>query len=325
MPNAADVIEKYAGNPILTFQDVPWDCTMAYNPSCVKTPEGRYALTFRADEFMDVNTDQIEKLGVVPSKEQKGSIALALSDDGIHFEIRSEPVIEPLPDEEGSLYDPRVTVIDGVYWMTYATSPARGIMNGIAYSDDLTHWTRVHRTLPDNRNALLFPEKVGGLYVRLDRPFGHIFKGGGFDMWIGFSPDMEFWGRHRLVLRAKDVPWGKTKIGPSTPPVRTEKGWLTLFHGVEMREPDQFDWRFTYRTGVMLLDLEDPSKIIGLCPDPIMEPTEDYERIGYRSQVVFPGALIPEDDGTAKIYYGAADQCVALATARLDDLIDLCL
>jgi len=321
---ASDVVVKYPGNPIITFKDVPWHCTMAYNPSCVKTPDGKLALTFRADEFEDVNSDQIEILGVVPAKERHGSIALAMSDDGINFQIHPGAVIEPLPDEEGSLYDPRMTVIDGTYWTTYCTSTSRGIMNGIAYSNDLYNWTRVHRTLPDNRNALLFPEKVGGLYVRLDRPFGHIFLGHNFDMWIGFSPDMEFWGRHSMVLSAKDVPWGSAKVGPSTPPIRTDEGWLLLFHGVERRKPDKFGWASTYRAGVMLLDLEDPSKVIGMCPDPIMEPTEDYECIGYRSDVVFPGALIPEDDGTAKIYYGAADQCVCLATTRIQDLIDLC-
>jgi beta-1,4-mannooligosaccharide/beta-1,4-mannosyl-N-acetylglucosamine phosphorylase len=325
MSKALDVISKYSANPIITFRDVPWPCTGAYNPGGVKTPDGRYALAFRADEFTDINQDQIEKLGVTPAAKKGGSIALALSDDGITFEVHPEPILTPLPDEDDSIYDPRLTMIDGTYWMTYATSTERGILNGIAFSKDLHHWERVHKTLPDNRNALLFPEKVGGLYVRLDRPFGHIFaRGRGFDMWIGYSPDMEFWGRHALVLRAQDIPWGKVKVGPSTPPIRTDAGWLTLFHGVEMGEPDRFDWPFTYRTGVMLLDLEDPSTVVGVCPDPIMEPTEDYENIGYRSHVVFPGAMIPEADGTVKIYYGAADQSVALATANLDDLIGLC-
>ena len=324
MSKAAEVVTKYSGNPIITFKDVPWECTGAYNPGCVKTPDGKYALAFRADEFTDPNEDQIEKLGVKPAKKKGGSIALAMSDDGISFDIHPEPIMKPAPDEDDSIYDPRLTVIDGVYWMTYATSTERGIMNGIARSKDLFSWERVHRTLPDNRNALMFPEKVGGLYVRLDRPFGHIFKGGGYDMWIGFSPDGEFWGRHKLVLRAKDIPWGKMKVGPSTPPIRTDAGWLTLFHGVEMKEPDRFGWNFRYRTGVMLLDLEDPSKIVGMCPDPIMKPTEEYESLGYRSNVVFPGSLVSEDDGTVKIYYGAADQCVALATAKLSDLVDLC-
>lgn len=321
---AQEVITKHEGNPILTFKDVPWHCTMAYNPSCVKTPEGKYALTFRADEFTDINEDQIEKLGVVPAKVKNGSIALALSDDGINFEVQPKAVITPLPDEENSLYDPRMTVIEGKYWMTYCTSTERGIMNGIAYSEDLFNWTRIHRTLPDNRNMLLFPEKVGGLYVRFDRPFGHIFLGHDFDLWISFSPDLEFWGRHQLLLRAKDIPWGKAKIGPSTSPIKTDDGWLTMFHAVENRKADRFGWGSTYRGGVMLLDLEDPTKIIGMCPDPVLEPTEEYEEVGWRSKVVFPGAMIPEDDGTVKIYYGVADQSVALATAKMQDLIDLC-
>jgi len=324
MSPTPDVITKYSGNPIITFKDVPWKCTGAYNPGAVKTPDGRYALMCLAAEYTDPNEDQVNILGVEPAEKARGTILLAFSDDGIHFDIRPEPVITPADDEDDSVYDPRLCVIDGEYWVIYATSTERGIMNGIARSDDLVTWRRVHRTLPDNRNGLLFPERIGGLYARLDRPFGHIFRGKGFDMWTGFSPDGEFWGRHSLILRAEDVPWGHVKVGPSTPPLRMDEGWLVLFHGVEKGEQDRFGWQFKYRTGVMMLDLEDPTKVIGRCEDPIMEPTEEYESLGYRGNVVFPGALVPEDDGTAKIYYGAADQSVCLATCRLQDLIDLC-
>jgi len=147
MSKALDVIKKYSGNPVITFRDVPWPCTGAYNPGGVKTPDGRYALAFRADEFTDINQDQIEKLGVTPAAKKGGSIALALSDDGITFEVHPEPILTPLPDEDDSIYDPRLTMIDGTYWMTYATSTERGILNGIAFSKDLYHWERVHLSL----------------------------------------------------------------------------------------------------------------------------------------------------------------------------------
>ena len=327
MSIATEVVRKHPGNPIITFRDVPWPCTMAYNPGCVRTAHGRYALAFRADEFPEsmINAGQREKLGVVPARDYYQTIAMAFSDDGVDFDIHPAPVLKPLPDEEGRVYDPRLTTIEGVHYMTYATDPERGIMNGIARSTDLLTWERVHRTLPDNRNAVLFPEKVNGLFVRLDRPFARQYVvRRGFDMWIGYSPDLEFWGRHKLVLHHDDIPWGAIKVGPATPPLRTDEGWLALFHGVQKREPDEYGWQLTYRAGVMLLDLEDPSRIIGICPDPIMEPTEEYENVGFRSTVLFPGALIPEADGTVTIYYGAADQSVALATANIDDLLDLC-
>ena len=117
------------------------------------------------------------------------------------------------------------------------------------------------------------------------------------------APAFRWFEGERLLEweHTKDVPWGKAKVGPSTPPVRTDKGWLTLFHGVEMREPDQFGWRFTYRTGVMMLDLADPSKVIGICPDPIMEPTEEYERIGYRIAPEFYGCVQPARSGNERI------------------------
>lgn len=185
-----------------------------------------------------------------------------------------------------------------------------------------------------------FPEKLNGLYARLDRPFRRGYRQEhGYDIWISYSPDMLFWGRHALVLSHLDVPWGAHKIGPAAPPVRTEQGWLVLFHAAVMAEPDGgavLPWKSprgvvtgmtkVYRPGVMLLDLEDPSKIVGRYSGPIMEITAPYEKDPfYRPNAIFPCGVIEEPDGEVKIYYGASDRHIAVAAARIGDLVALCL
>ncbi|HEX2979458.1 MAG TPA: hypothetical protein VHO48_04270 [Anaerolineaceae bacterium] len=146
-----------------------------------------------------------------------------------------------------------------------------------------------------------------------------------------FSPDLRFWGDSHLLLRVEDVPFANEKIGPGAPPVRTPYGWLTIFHVVDhdpSRGKNGWEERWTkrYTAGVCLLDLDDPRKVIGMSPAPLMTPEEKYETEGgFRNNVIFPTGLILEDDGEVKIYYGAADTVICLATAQVDDLIRLCL
>jgi beta-1,4-mannooligosaccharide/beta-1,4-mannosyl-N-acetylglucosamine phosphorylase len=208
-----------------------------------------------------------------------------------------------------------------------------GVYLCIARSKDLHHWERIYKSEPDNRNAVIFPRKIGGLYARLDRPFRRGYRAEhGYDIWISYSPDMEFWGRHKLVLSHYDVDWGHHKIGPSAPPVWTAEGWLTLFHGAEV-DPGGEGWLpwineegpypgKVYRTGVMLLDLNDPSKIIARREEPLMSAVAPYEMDPcYRPNTVFPCGMIEEESGGLKIYYGASDRHVALATVHKDDLL----
>jgi beta-1,4-mannooligosaccharide/beta-1,4-mannosyl-N-acetylglucosamine phosphorylase len=139
-----------------------------------------------------------------------------------------------------------------------------------------------------------------------------------------------YWGNSKLLLGVEDVPYANDKIGPGAPPVKTPKGWLTTFHAVDIdpyRGKNGWEpfWKKRYCAGIMLLDLEDPSKIIGLYKEPLLAPEADYEISGgFRNHVIFPGGMILEDDGEVKIYYGAADTVECLATAHVDDLIKLC-
>ncbi len=309
----SSVVHRYAANPVLTAADVPYECTRVYNSAAVKTDDG-YVMVLRIDV-------------IKPPEKNYLFLGLARSPDGIHWTVSKKPLLLPEGAEERAIYDPRVTRIGDDYVICYAADTSVGIRLGVAVTRDFEHVVRKHLSEPDNRNAVLFPEKIGGLYYRLDRPFARIYEQTRpYDLWISYSPDLEFWGRHELVLRWQDVAWGSHKIGPAAPPLKTPDGWLTLFHGAEMRAPGPDGWAKTYRAGVMLLDLENPAKIIGRCADPVLEPEDayPYENEGYRPKVVFPTGLIDMGDGTCRIYYGASDTVMAMATARIADLIALC-
>jgi beta-1,4-mannooligosaccharide/beta-1,4-mannosyl-N-acetylglucosamine phosphorylase len=127
----------------------------------------------------------------------------------------------------------------------------------------------------------------------------------------------------------ENVPFANDKVGPAAPPIKTKKGWLTLFHSVDIdpsRGKNGWEdfWRKRYCAGIMLLDLENPAKVLGISKVPLLAPETKYERDGFRNDVIFPGGMILEDTGEVKIYYGAADTVECLATAHVDDLIGLC-
>ena len=309
---AKDVVKRYEGNPILTPEDVPYDCRQVYNSSVARTDDG-YVMVLRIDQHRP---------------EPYLFLGLARSVDGLNWTVEAEPLMEPEGVEENAVYDPRVTRIDDDYVICYASDTSVGIRLGIAVTKDFKTVERKFLSEPDNRNAAVFPEKIGGRYCRLDRPFARIYETERpYDLWMSFSPDLVYWGDHKLVLRWQDVRWGSHKIGPGAPPIRTDAGWLTVFHGAELREPEGPNhWNKTYRAGVMLLDLDDPSRIVGRCEDPILEPEPDvpYENEGHRPKVIFPTGLIDMGNGHVRIYYGASDQVMAVATAKIDDLIALC-
>jgi beta-1,4-mannooligosaccharide/beta-1,4-mannosyl-N-acetylglucosamine phosphorylase len=215
--------------------------------------------------------------------------------------------------------------------MCFAIDTKHGLRGGIGKIHDLDRLEILSMTVPDNRNMVLFPEKIGGMYARLERPMPIYSRGKDrFDTWFSVSPDLKFWGESRLVLGVEDVPFANDKVGPAAPPVKTEKGWLTTFHAVDRQagrgkngwEPS---WDKRYTAGIMLLDLEDPTKVIGMSKEPLIAPELPFETDeGFRQNVIFPGGMILEDDETVKIYYGASDTVECLATASLSDLIALC-
>ncbi len=304
------VFKRYERNPVVTPDDVPYPCSRVYNPAAFEY-EGRCGLLLRVDQ-----------------PDGRMVLGLAWSEDGYDFRVEPKPVFEPEGEEGNCAYDPRVTRVGEEYYLCYATDTPYGIRGGIAVTNDFRSFERLHLSEPDNRNMCLFPERVGGLLARLDRPFARIYAAErAYDIWMSFSPDAEYWGRSKLVLAAEGVSWGSHKIGPGPPPVKTDRGWLTVFHGVEIPDPDMQGWKKVYRVGVMVLDAEEPWKVLGRCAAPVLEPEPGvrYENEGYRPRVVFPCGLVEDDRGGLKLYYGASDQVVAVATADKDELLALAL
>jgi beta-1,4-mannooligosaccharide/beta-1,4-mannosyl-N-acetylglucosamine phosphorylase len=259
------------------------------------------------------------------------NIGLAFSDDGVKWTVSPKPCFKLEDSEITRAYDPRLTVIDGRCVMCFAVDTKHGIRGGIASTEDFEKFEVLSMSVPENRNMVLFPEKIGGRYARLERPMPVYSRGRDrFDIWYSESPDLKFWGNSHLALGVEQVPFADDKIGPAAPPIKTSKGWLTTFHAVDRdnsrgKNGWEDKWTKRYHAGIMLLDLNEPWKVIGVGKKPIIMPEADYERDGFRNDVIFPGGMILEDSGEVKIYYGAADTYECLATASVDELLKLCL
>jgi len=318
------IVTRCVANPILTKDQVPFDAELIFNAGVTKF-NGKYVMVFRND-YGKTEEEYRKKPGSF-----RTNLGLATSDDGIRWEVAPEPVFRIKTDEFHRAYDPRLTVIDGRCYMCFAANSPHGIRGGIAVTDDFCNFDILYLSEPDNRNMVLFPEKIGGDFCRLDRPMPVYCRPNpeAFDLWLSRSPNLRYWGGHRCLLTRDDVPMmSNCKVGPGAPPIKTAQGWLTTFHAVWKLDECSLDawhsWNKIYSAGIMLLDLDDPSKILGIADKPLLAPAADYEKKGFRGSVIFPGGMILEESGEVKIYYGAADTVECLATANVDELIKLC-
>jgi len=316
---SSPVIKKL-DRPVLSYKDIPYKAALIFNAGVAKF-NGKYVMVFRND------------YGSMEEHKLEGTnIGLAYSDDGIHWDVQLKPCFAMRDNEILRAYDPRLTVIDGRCYMCFAVDTRHGLRGGIAVTDDFDKFEVLSLSLPDNRNMVLFPEKIGGYYCRLERPMPVYSRGRDrFDTWLSLSPDMKFWGESKLVMAVEDVPFANDKVGPGAPPIKTEKGWLTTFHAV-IRDNSfgkngwEEKWQKQYYAGIMLLDLEDPSKVLGIAKEPLIATDQAWEREnGFRCDVIFPGGMLLEDSGEVKIYYGASDTYECMASADVNDLISLCL
>ena len=315
----AECIERYP-EPVLTYKDVPYKSALTFNAGVLKK-DGKYTMIFRND-YGDYDKQILEGT----------NLGLAYSEDGIKWNVTDEPCFAMEDDEIMRVYDPRLSYIDGQYIMCFAVDTKHGVCGGIAVSQDLKNFEVKSISVPENRNMVMFPEKINGNYVRLERPMPVYSRGGHtFDIWLSESPDLVYWGKSKLVLGLEDVPYCNDKIGPGAHPVKTDKGWLCVFHSVDV-DPNRGKngwedaWRKRYVIGIMLLDLEDPSKVIGMSKVPLISPEGYWEEVhGYRANALFPCGMLMEDDNeTIRIYYSAGDAIVRMATAKVDDLLALC-
>ncbi len=318
-------ILRYKSNPILSRKDIPYNAHLIFNAGVTKF-NNKYIMIFRNDYY--VNNDSITKFHT--------DLGLAISSDGIHFKVNKKPFIKYDDINKGEnvrIYDPRLIVISNDLYMCFALDTHHGIRGGIMkINKDLKSYKIISLSTPDNRNMVLFPEKINGMYVRLERPMPIYSRRNKeiFDTWISYSKDLKYWGESKLLLATEDVKYCNCKLGPACPPLKTKKGYIVIFHSVikdeELGKNGYEDkWQKVYVCGVMLLDLKDPSKILGISNNPLLIPKEEYElKDGFRNNVIFPcGVLINKD--TCYIYYGANDTSTCLASIKVNKLIEYCL
>ncbi|MHA2365121.1 MAG: glycoside hydrolase family 130 protein [Candidatus Hodarchaeales archaeon] len=285
-----EYVHRYEKNPILTKNDIPYPVETVHNAAVAKF-NGIYTMLFRSHRANG-----------------RSIIGIAESEDGFNFTSRSEPFMTPSKDqyftdyEEYGVEDPRITPLENVFYITYSAYSRHGVRIGLAKTKDFETVERIALiTQADYRNTVIFPEKINGKYVKLDRPHSDI------------SPS-------KVVMKPVQYHWDEMKIGPGAVPIKTEKGWLSIYHGVFPTMDGS-----VYRLGVALHKLDDPSIILGVGDRWILQPEDPWEITGYVHNVVFSCAAVPEDDGSLKLYWGGADTVMCVGIANIDELVDLCL
>ena len=301
-----DIVKRFFGNPILTKTDIPYPVETVHNAAVIKHVD-EYIMLFRSH-----------------LRTGRSIIGLARSDDGFKFSADPEPFLTPATEgkfaayEEFGVEDPRITKVEDDYLITYSAYSNSGVRVALAKTRNFIDIQRVSLiTQADYRNVVIFPEKFNGLYARLDRPHSEISP---WSIWITFSPDLVYWGESQLVMKPEPYHWDEMKIGPGAPPIKTEQGWLSIYHGVFKTMDGS-----VYRLGVALHDLNDPAKVVGVGDSWILQPEDPWEITGYVHNVVFSCAAVPEHDGSVKIYWGGADTVMCVGESKISDLVDLCL
>ena len=323
------IFRRCPENPIVRPGGLPWRRATTYNPAAI-VEGGRFYLLERASPSL---------------RPHQCWIGLLESSDGVHFtNVVDDPVFTPamMGWPLGSVQDPRVVKIDGTFYMTLAVRPFsvhfgqppgfrledvyddyhgeadNYTRSAVAASTDLVHWEPLGFCTPaglDDRDVILFPEKIDGKFAILRRPQTGPYADAPPSIYLSTSDDLKTWSEPLPIARPREgLAWEAGKIGGSCPPIRTEAGWLTPYHGV--------DANTVYRVGVMLLDLADPTKVLARTPVPVLEPHAEYEKIGlFIPNVVFPcGGVVHE--GVYYLYYGCCDTYIAMASAPLDDLLE---
>lgn len=239
-------------------------------------------------------------------------LRLASSSDGINFEVEERPTLIGQGElETFGVEDCRVTWIEGRFYLTYTAVSENGFGVGLISTEDWQTFTRHGMMLPpNNKDCALFPEKVGDRYFALHRPT--LTGLGGNYIWISQSPDLLHWGEHRCILKTRPGMWDSARVGAGAAPTRTEEGWLEIYHGADARN--------RYCLGAVLLDLNDPTKVLARSQEPLMEPQEDYETHGFFGEVIFTNGVIEEGDRLT-VYYGASDLVVCGATFSIREIL----
>ena len=297
-------LTRCINNPIVTPDGgQPWEVGGTFNPGAVAA-DGGVHLLYRA-----VDDKGRSKLGY------------ARSSDGKEFSPRFvKPVLQPSSDwEEFGCEDPRITHLGDRFYITYTAYSRRGPRVALASTKDFTNFTKYGIVGPDlnDKDCVIFPERINGKIALLHRIEGKV-QVAYFDSLETLENPRHYWEEYLKKVQDFEIikprfAWETLKVGAGAPPIRTEKGWLVVYHGVSAEE--------VYRGGAMLLDLEDPKKIVARTRQPILEPETEFEKVGVVPNVVFPdGAVVVH--GELLVYYGGADRVCCVAAAPLDEFLE---
>jgi predicted GH43/DUF377 family glycosyl hydrolase len=300
-----DLFVRAEGNPILTAADVPYPANSVFNPGAARVGNETILLV-RVEDLRGIS-----------------QLHVARSVDGISaWSFDEEPLlrsdVEHYPEEIWGCEDPRLTWLpEREEWaIAYTAYSRRGPLVSLAMSRDFRTVKRLGPVMPpEDKDAALFPRRFGDRWAMIHRPSP---LRGGAHMWISYSPDLRHWGDHQLLLEARDGAWwdaGKIGLGP--PPLETPEGWLVLYHGVHTTADGPI-----YRAGLALLDLDDPVTVLHQTDEWVFAPAAPYEVTGDVGRVVFPtGWVVDAADDELRLYYGAADSVVGLATASMSEVM----
>ncbi len=292
---------RYTDNPIIRRNPIE-GVARIFN-SAVVPYEGAYIGVFRG-----------EQTNGIPY------VYLGRSKDGISWAFDPKPI--PFKNEKGEdfmpvyAYDPRLVKVEDTYYVIWCQD-FFGAAIGMAKTTDFKTFTRLENPfLPFNRNAVLFPRKIGGKFMLLSRPSdsGHTPFG---DIFLSESPDLVYWGKHRHVMSRGNEWWESLKIGGGAAPIETSEGWLLFYHGVSGTCNG-----YVYSIGGAILDINEPSKVLYRCENFLLTPETDYEERGFVPNVTFPCATLQDPEtGRIAIYYGCADSYVSMAFTEIDAVV----
>jgi len=320
-------LQRYQKNPILTpIKEHYWESKMVFNCAAI-LKDNKVHLIYRARGAKEYQGIPVSYLGYTILKE-----------DGVTIEKRyKSPIFEPEEwYEPAGCEDPRITEIDGKYYMLYTAylghraAPffeKESTNIAMASTTDFISWERHGILLPSvlapEKNGVLFPKKIKGYYVLYYRVHP--------DIYVAYSKSLENpkWIGHKVIASPRKDYWDAWKIGAGPPPIETKKGWLFIYHGVNKKGPlrrqvrpdEKLKFKYIYRLGAMLIDKYNPEKIISRSERPILEPKEKYEKKGIVPNVVFScGAVIIKD--TLLVYYGGADTVIGVASCKVNNLLE---
>lgn len=271
---------------------------------------------FRDSRFVlrkDVNGREVKRVLTSISH-----LRIARSKDGLNFTIEDKPALYPSNRyEEFGIEDPRITWIkdDQCYYFNYSACASLGVTTSLARTGDWKTFERLGVIFtPDNKDVCIFPRKINGKYYALNRPASAEYRRR--EIWISESLDLISWGNHKQLMEVNTNDWDGGRIGCSAVPFETDAGWVEIYHAADATD--------RYCLGVALLDKDDPAKVIAKGIRPLMQPETDYEKYGFYGNVIFNCGVLVENE-IIRIYYGAADTCMAYAEVAVKEVLDFLL